>query len=145
MTRSLYALIALAVLLSLGHHVDHILRGATGWPVTGEVSPFTYSLAVYPLIATGLLMSWRRRVGPRFWFALTSCGALFVLAVHVGPAADDTLARIDAAYSSPVAAAAALGGLGLFVATLVGLSLYEVRLWRGRGRRPTAEQAGQGN
>ena len=62
-----------------------------------------------------------------------------MLAVHVGPAADDTLAGIGAAYDSPVAAAAALVWLGLFVAALVGLSLYEVRLWRGRGGRPIAE------
>ncbi len=135
MTRTLYALIALAVLLSLGHHLDHVLRGATGWPLAGGVSPFTYSLAVYPLIATGLLLSWRGRAGPRFWFALSSGGALFVLAVHLGPAADDTLDRIAAGYASPAAGAIAAAELGLFVALLAGLSVYERRLATRPGRR----------
>ncbi len=139
MTRSLYAFIGLAVAFSLGHHVDHVLRGATGWPLAGGVNPFTYSLLVYPVIGAGLVLSKRGRAGPRFWLLLSSAGCFFVLAVHIGPAAEDTLAGIAAAYSSPAAAGAALVWLGLFVAALVGLSLCEARLWRGRGDRPIAE------
>jgi len=108
MTRSLYAFIGLAVALSLGHHVDHVLRGATGWPLTDTANPFTYSLLVYPAIVAGLALSRRGRAGPRFWLLLSSAGAVFVLAVHVGPTADDSLAGIAAGYSSPVAAVAAL-------------------------------------
>jgi len=139
MTRSLYAFIGLAVALSLGHHVDHVLRGATGWPLTDTANPFTYSLLVYPAIVAGLALSRRGRAGPRFWLLLSSAGAVFVLAVHVGPTADDSLAGIAAGYSSPVAAVAALAWLGLFIAALLGLSLYELRLWRGRGGSPIAE------
>ena len=33
----LYALIFLAMFLSLGHHIDHIIRGNhVGWPLTAE-------------------------------------------------------------------------------------------------------------
>jgi hypothetical protein len=50
------SLIYLATVLSLGHHLDHVLRGNhSGWPLSGDVTPFTYSLAVYPLILLGPL------------------------------------------------------------------------------------------
>lgn len=38
--RRLYALILIALVLALGHHLDHIIRGNhVGWPLTGEVNP----------------------------------------------------------------------------------------------------------
>jgi hypothetical protein len=40
--RILYELTWLALALSLGHHLDHLIRGnAVGWPVTEEVNAFT--------------------------------------------------------------------------------------------------------
>jgi hypothetical protein len=48
--------------LGLLHHADHVLRvNHSGWPFLAEVTPFTYSLAVYPLIAMLLLARRRRR------------------------------------------------------------------------------------
>ena len=42
----------LATFMSLGHHLDHVLRGNhVGWPLTEHPTPFTYS--VYPLILLG--------------------------------------------------------------------------------------------
>ena len=38
--------------LGVLHHLDHVLRvNHSGWPFIAEVTPFTYSLAVYPAIA----------------------------------------------------------------------------------------------
>src|SRR5262249_62318349 len=52
--RVLYRLTWLALAMSLGHHLDHLLRGkAVGWPVSGQVNAFTVSLVVYPNMATG--------------------------------------------------------------------------------------------
>jgi hypothetical protein len=46
-------LILLAAGLGLLHHTDHVLRfDHSGWPFRPEVSPFTYSLLVYPLLLT---------------------------------------------------------------------------------------------
>jgi len=54
--RVLYRLTWLAAAMSLGHHLDHLIRGnVVGWPVTDQVNAFTISLVVYPIIATGLL------------------------------------------------------------------------------------------
>jgi hypothetical protein len=84
--RILYGLIFLAMFLSLGHHIDHIIRGNNvGWPLTAEVNAFTYSLGIYPLILLGLCLYASGRVGPGYWAILTGSGALFVAAIHVGP------------------------------------------------------------
>jgi hypothetical protein len=64
----LYRLTWLATALSLGHHLDHLIRGnAVGWPVNDQVNAFTASLGIYPIIATGLLLYRAGRVGPGFW------------------------------------------------------------------------------
>jgi hypothetical protein len=136
MTPTLYWLIGAATGLSLVHHVDHVLRDATGWPLTGEVNPFTYSLFVYPVIAVGLTLSLRGRVGPRFWSFLSAGGALFVGAVHIGPVAGDSVAEILEQYASPLGGAVAVGLLAAFVALLGGTFLYEIRL-ASRARRST--------
>src|SRR5918997_3528636 len=84
--RILCGLIFLAMFLSLGHHIDHIIRdNNVGWPLTAEVNAFTYSLGIYPLILLGLCLYASGRVGPGHWAILTGSGAQFVAAIHVGP------------------------------------------------------------
>lgn len=131
-----YRLVLVITGLSLAHHVDHGLRGATGWPFDGGFNPFSASLFVYPVIAAGLVLSRRGRVGPRFWTVLAGGGAAFVLAVHVGPAAGDSVADIGDQYSSPVAGIVALVVLAAFVIALLVHSGYELGLARARRRRP---------
>src|SRR5215207_6039584 len=73
--RRLYGLIFLAMLMSLGHHIDHVIRGNhVGWPITEHVTPFTYSLGVYPLIFLGLYLYASGRVGPGFWAIVSGSG-----------------------------------------------------------------------
>ena len=51
------------------HHVDHVHRfDHSGWPFVPQVNAFTYSLLVYPVIATVLVArAWPRlRVGLAF-------------------------------------------------------------------------------
>jgi len=49
------------------HHVDHVLRADnSGWPFTSDVTPFTISLLVYPIVLMDFLLLRRRpwvRVG----------------------------------------------------------------------------------
>jgi hypothetical protein len=78
--RTLCQLTYLAAALSLGCHLDHLIRhNAVGWPLTDQVDAFTISLVGYPIIATGLLLYQAGRV------AGLSGGAAFVSAVHFGP------------------------------------------------------------
>jgi hypothetical protein len=126
--RILYGLVFLAMFMSLGHHIDHVIRGNNvGWPLTEHVTPFTYSLGIYPLILLGLYAS--GRVGPGFWAILSGSGALFVAAIHFGPAAVEPPAEIINLYEPRIVGWLAFLWLMVFVGVLVATCLYELRSW----------------
>jgi hypothetical protein len=115
--RMLYGLIFVAMFMSFGHHIEHVIRGNhVGWPLTEHVTPFSYSLGVYPLIFLGLYLYASGRVGPGFWAILSGSGAIFVTAIHFGPAAVEPPADI----------------INLFVAVLVATCMYELYSWFGQ-------------
>ena len=135
LTRTGYRLVLAITALSAAHHADHVLRDVTGWPLGGGFNAFSASLFVYPVIGAGLVLSARRQVGARFWAALAGGGALFVAAVHLGPAAGDAVSTIPDQHRSAAAAVVALGVLAAFLATLVAHLVYEARLLIRAGRR----------
>jgi hypothetical protein len=143
--RTLYRLTWLAAAMSLGHHLDHIIRdNAVGWPLTDQVNAFTISLGIYPVIATGLLAYRAGRVGPGFWALVSGGGAVFVSAVHFGPTAVEPPELILDPYDPPVLGWLAFGWLVTFVAVLAITCLYETRLWSQqrqarRAARPAAD------
>jgi hypothetical protein len=143
----LYRLTWLAAALSLGHHLDHLIRGnAVGWPVTEEVNAFTISLIVYPIIATGLLLYRAGRVGPGFWALVSGGGYAFVSAVHFGPVAVEPPPLILDPYDPPILGWLAFAWLVAFVTVLAITSLYETRLWwQQRHARHAASPAGAGS
>ena len=127
----LWSLIAASTLLGLGHHVDHVLRDATGWPLPGHaVNPFTYSLLVYPAIGTLTVLTLRGVAGPGSWSVLAGVGALFIAAVHFGPVADDTISMVRRGYDSAVAGTAALSWLAAQLILLILTTAYAAALWR---------------
>ena len=130
LTATGYRLVVAITALSVAHYADHVLRDVTGWPLTDDFNPFSASLFVYPVIVAGLLLSHRRKVGARFWAALAGGGAVFILAVHVGPAAGDSVTAIPDQYGSPVGDVVALLVLALFLGALLGHCAYEVRRMR---------------
>jgi hypothetical protein len=142
-SRVLYLLTYLAAGMSLGHHLDHVIRfNAVGWPLTEEVNAFTFSLVVYPVIATGLLLYRAGRVGPGFWALVSGGGAAFVSAVHFGPWAVEPPEMILDPYQPPILGWLAFGWLAAFVAVLAVTSVYETRMWaEQRQARRTARPA----
>jgi hypothetical protein len=63
-SQTIYVLTYLAASMSLGHHIDHVIRGnAVGWPVTNDENTFTASLVIYPIIGVALLLYRARRIG----------------------------------------------------------------------------------
>jgi hypothetical protein len=73
-------LLVVLVLAAL-HQLDHVLRADnSGWPFTPDVTPFTVSLVIYPLMA--LDFGWLRE---RPWVRVALVGTLFVAlqVVHV--------------------------------------------------------------
>lgn len=132
LTTTGYRLVLAITVLSAAHHVDHMIRDVTGWPFDDGFNPFSASLFVYPVILVGVLLSRRHRVGAAFWAVLAAGGALFVLAVHLGPAAGDSVNTIPGQYASPVAGVVALVVLTLFLAAIVVHCAHEVRRMVGR-------------
>jgi hypothetical protein len=146
-SRTLYRLTYLAAAMSLGHHLDHVIRhNAVGWPLTDQVNAFTMSLVVYPVIATGLLLYRAGRVGPGFWALVSGGGAAFVSAVHFGPAAVEPPELILDHYHPPILGWLAFTWLVTFVAVLAITSVYETRVWwqQRQAQRATRPATGVG-
>ncbi len=134
LTRIGYRLVLLITGLSIAHHVDHVWRGVTGWPFTDEFNAFSVSLGVYPVIVAGLVLSRRHRVGPRFWASLAGLAAVFLLIVHLGPAAGDSETKIPDQYGPAIADVTALAVLALLIAALVVHCVHEIRRMASAGR-----------
>ncbi len=128
LTRTGYVFVGVVTTLSVGHHMDHVLRGVTGWPLEGGFNPFSASLFIYPVLAIGIALSLSGRVGARFWSVLAAAGAIFLLVVHVGPGAGDSIGDIPGQYRSEVAGALAVTELVALIGALCAHSGYE--LWR---------------
>lgn len=127
LTATGYRLVLAITALSAAHHVDHVLRDVTGWPLGSGFNSFSASLFVYPVILAGVLLSRRQLVGARFWAVLAGGAVLFMFAVHVGPAAADSVTTIADQYGSLVADLAALAVLAMLLAALVWHCAHEVR------------------
>jgi len=125
-------LVAAIMVLTALHHVDHLRRGVSGWPVDGPFTPFSASLFVYAVVPAAVLASAAGRIGSRFWAVLAAGGAVFVTVVHVGPAAGDEVTAIRGGYGSPVAAAGAVVVLAGLLAALVAHAAVEIRRSRRR-------------
>lgn len=56
-------LLLITAVFGLLHHVDHVLRvDHSGWPFIAEVTTFTYSLVVYPVMAAIFVFRRRHRL-----------------------------------------------------------------------------------
>ena len=101
--RIMYGLIFLATFMSLGHHVDHVIRGNhIGWPFAEAPTPFTLSLAVYPAVLLGFYLTRRGKAGPLYWAVLWGLMTLLAASVHL-PLSEqsETMSHIINPYSSP--------------------------------------------
>ena len=125
-----YLVFAVATVLGLAHHIDHIIRGNhIGWPITPDVNPFTYSLVIYPLVVVGFTFSLTGRAGARYWTIVMALGTGMLVFFHLSPWAVEPPTDVILPYSNPlvgyVAFAILLGLIGV-----VGLgALYSLRLW----------------
>ena len=66
----------LAAILAVIHHVDHVLRvDHSGWPFLPDVTPFTFSLVIYPIFFSVFLS----RSKP--WYRVAGVALLFLFSV----------------------------------------------------------------
>ena len=93
------------VLFGALHHVDHVVRGNhVGWPAVGDINPFTYSLAAYPLFALGLALMTRGRVWAGYWFAYGLMALLLIGTTHfIPPFIAEPIHDLYLPYLDPIA------------------------------------------
>ncbi len=109
-----------------------MIRGNhVGWPITPEVTPFTYSLVIYPLVAVGLLLSVTGRAGARYWTVVMTLGTGMLVFFHVSPWAVEPPADVILPYANPLFGYAAFVVLLLLIAVVAVGAGYSYRLWRG--------------
>jgi hypothetical protein len=76
------------VALAFLHHLDHVLRADnSGWPFTPDVTPFTISLLVYPIVVLDFVLL-RHRPWVRVGLVAVLFVALQVTHALVEPPAD---------------------------------------------------------
>ncbi|WP_440990668.1 hypothetical protein [Haloarchaeobius baliensis] len=131
LTPRAYLLFALATLLGLAHHVDHVVRGNhVGWPITPSVNPFTYSLAIYPLVVLGFALSLSGRDSSRYWSVVMTLGGGMLVFFHLSPWAVEPPGDVILPYSNPLFGYVAFVVLlALIGAVLVG-AVYTIYLSR---------------
>ena len=99
----------------MGHHADHVLRGThVGWPVTTAVTPFTYSLLIYPIVLLGFVVR-----SERYWLAAVAGGLVMLSVVHVFI---ETPGEILGGYAQPVAGVVAFAILVALITVLAYLA-----------------------
>jgi hypothetical protein len=131
-----YLLLGAATLLGLAHHVDHVVRGNhVGWPLTAEITPFTYSLLIYPLIAVGFARSLTGRGDAGYWTVVMTLGAGMLVFFHLSPWAVEPPGDVILPYADPAVGYAAFGILIALIAAVAAGALYSAWRWsRGRTR-----------
>jgi hypothetical protein len=130
LTRTFYLFLLAPTLLGAAHHLDHVLRGNhVGWPLTPEVNAFTYSLAVYPLLALGLFLTVTERAGVRYWIAFFAASTALLASVHLGPWAIEPPTNVIGPYADPAVGYLAFAiVLALIGSVAVGTG-YAAALW----------------
>ena len=133
-SRGVYWVVALATLLGVAHHVDHIIRGNhVGWPITSHLNAFTYSLAIYPLIAAGLYLTLSGRVGDRYWAGFFAFSAGMLAYFHVSPWAIEPPGDVILPYADPAVGYLAFVVLLALIASVAFGSLYAAAAWYREG------------
>ncbi|WP_152420688.1 hypothetical protein [Haloferax sulfurifontis] len=126
-----YLVFAVATLLGLTHHLDHVIRGNhVGWPITPEVNPFTYSLAIYPLVVLGFTLSLTGRASARYWTVVMTLGAGMLVFFHLSPWAVEPPGDVILPYANPLFGYLAFAVLLALILVVVVGALYSVLLWR---------------
>ncbi len=130
LTRLFYLFVFVPTMLGAAHHIDHIIRGNhVGWPLTPHVNPFTYSLAIYPLLAVSLYLTLTRRVEARYWAGFFAFSAGMLAYFHISPWAVEPPQDVMVPYANPVAGYVAFGILLALIASVVIGSVYGIVLW----------------
>jgi hypothetical protein len=130
LTPLFYLFVVVPTVLGVAHHVDHIIRGNhVGWPITAEVNPFTYSLAIYPLLAISLYLTVTRRVDARYWAGFFAFSAGMLAYFHISPWAVEPPQAVMVPYENPLFGYVAFAIVLALIGSVVVGSVYGAALW----------------
>jgi hypothetical protein len=130
LTPLFYLFVVVPTVLGAAHHVDHIIRGNhVGWPITAHVNPFTYSLAIYPLLAISLYLTLTRRVDARYWAGFFAFSAAMLAYFHISPWAVEPPQDVMVPYENPLFGYIAFGIVLALIGSVVVGSVYGAVLW----------------
>jgi hypothetical protein len=115
-----------AMVFSVLHHVDHVVRGNhSGWPFQAEVTPFTFSLLIYALILPAIYLTARGRDVAGFHLFVAVTGLALLGFVHFAPTGEQEspIHDIYLAYESPIAGMYALMVLAALMTSVALLAI----------------------
>ncbi len=127
--KKLAILVIAIVLLSLGHDIDHAVRGDFRGSFVGSAPVMAVLLGKYALLGFGLYFYLKSKVGPLFWAILAGIGVALAWLAHFSPFSVQTPQSIYRAYATPAAGVVAVSVLALLMLALVAATLYSQYLW----------------
>lgn len=128
------SLLLLTTFLGIGHHIEHILRPDIGWPLNGDVNPFSYSLLIYPFIILGYFLS-RRKYNYLYWGFVALAGFVLVGFTHLGIISDESFLHILEMYNYSVSGYIALiEVVGLLISLMVLFFVSIYLFWKTKNK-----------
>jgi hypothetical protein len=131
--RALLIFASAAMVLSIMHHVDHVVRGNhSGWPFQEEVTPFTFSLLIYALILPAIYLTARRRRVAGYHLFVAGGGLALLGFVHFAPTGEQEapISDIYMIYESPLSGLLALAVLAGLITSVALLAITAFRAFR---------------
>lgn len=135
--RALLILASAAMVFSVLHHADHVIRGShSGWPFEADVTPFTYSLLIYALILPAIYLTARGRDVAGYHLFVAVGGLALIGFVHFVPVGghEAPIGDIYAAYGNTPAGLLALGILVGLITSVAALAVVALETVRARSR-----------
>ncbi|MCI0466990.1 MAG: hypothetical protein L0Y57_08305 [Beijerinckiaceae bacterium] len=128
--KTLTLLVVLIIILSLGHDIDHTIRGDFRWQLTAESVPVFIIIALkYAILGFGLVFYLKNKIGPLFWAIVTGIGVALGWLAHFSPFSDQTPQFIYRAYETAAGGTLAVGWLAALMLVLIATMVYAQYLW----------------
>ena len=84
--KKLTVLVAVIIVLNLGHDFDHIVRGDFRWQLTAKYIPaYAIIVAKYAILGFGLYFYLKNKVGPLFWAIVAGISVALGWLAHFSP------------------------------------------------------------
>jgi len=128
--KKLIILVVTAIVLNLGHVIDHVARGDLPLPLGEKSVPFiAFVLVTNAILGFGLYFYVTGKIGPLFWAIFGALGIAIGWLGHFSPFTEQTPQYICRAYTSPIVGGLAVAWLvALMVVLIVGV-VYAEYLW----------------